>query len=234
MSGISTKDVKTGGGLPKIIEPGNHVLKINAVRLEQREFMESDNGYYLILDTETKPIDGFEGFLIDKDNEDGPRYKGQIGSIKTNRYYYRDGQTKSGIVIKRDMEILKQIKYICIAADCLSWFDEADGKYDTIEEFVEAFNKAGLFKDKWFNFCVGGKEFERKNNYIGHDLFIPKLTRGKVGFEPVDAKPSKVLTFDPDNKDHLIKLDHRVINEFSGGEDIPVDDDLKDAPDFEL
>jgi len=240
MAGLSTKDVKTGGGLPKIIEPGEHILKINAVSLSRPEFdqIQKDQGYFIVLDVETKPIEGFEGFQIDIDDPSKGHYEGQIGQVKTSRYYYRDGATKTGIEINRDMEILKQIKNICIATKCQDWFEKVDGKYDTIELFVEAFNKEKPFKDKYVKFCIAGKDFEKKNNYIGHDLFLPKLSRGRVAFEAVDTKVSKLITFD--ESEHIITLDQSPVDSFSGDGTDPmlpnsnVDIDLGAAPDFEL
>ena len=212
MSGLSTKDVKTGGGLPKTIQPGEHVLKINNISLKRFPFMDKDDGYYLMLDVETKPVDGFEGFFIDKDDESLGRYEGQIGLIKTNRYYYKDGETKGGTVVKRDMEILKQIKHACIAADIMPWFEKADSKHDTIEEFVEAFNEEKPFKDIFFKFCVAGKEFERGNGYIGYDLFFPKLTRGKIAFTKLGGAEEKVLEYN--ETEHLQKLAPKEVEDF--------------------
>lgn len=233
MSKLSTKDVKTGGGLPKTIEPGELVLKINSIELESLPFMEADNGYFLILHVETKPIDGFEGFFIDKDDESLGRYDGQIGKIKTNRYYYKDGETKSGIKISRDLEILKQIKNICLSADLMPWFDKADNKYDTIEEFVEAFNKDKPFKDLFLKFCLAGKEFERANGYIGFDLFFPKLKRGKIALEQIDAKPSKLFPF---TEDLITRLAPKEVDEFDDNADIAPKEDVSQGPppDFEL
>ena len=69
MSGLSTKDVKTGGGgLPKTIAPGEHTLRINSIELTRFAFMEADNGYYLMINVETKPVEGFEGFFINKES----------------------------------------------------------------------------------------------------------------------------------------------------------------------
>lgn len=235
---LSTKEVKTGGGgLPKTIAPGQHNLKINSVELKRYSFMEKDNGYYLILNVETEPIEGFEGFFIDVNDESKGRYAGQIGQIKTNAYYYKDGETKSGIKVNRDMEILKQLKNICIASDKESWFDkDADGKFDTVEDFVEGFNKAGITKDKLYKFCVAGKEFERNNGYTGYDLFLPKLTRGTVAFEAANSKISKVIPFNESTMHE--KLTPKEVNNF-GDDDLSSstasgDDLLDGAPEFDL
>jgi hypothetical protein len=232
MSGLSTKDVKTGGGgLPKTIAPGAHTLKINGIELKQFPFMVADEAYYLMISVETKPIDGFDGFFIDKDNESLGRYAGQIGQIKTNRFYYKDGETKSGIPVSRDMEVLKQLKNLCIASNAMEWFDAVDGKYDTIEEFVDAFNAEKPYEGKLYNFCVAGKEYERNNGYTGFDLFLPKLSRGTVAFQAETAKVNKVI---PYNEDEMLqKLAPKEIEDF----DAATVDDLLDAdtpPEFDL
>lgn len=234
MSGLSTKDVKTGGGgLPKTIVPGEHVLKINSVELKRYSFMEESQGYFLMLNVETEPIAGFEGFYIDVNDQSKGQYAGQIGQVKTNTYYYKDGQTKSGIAVSRDMEILKQIKNICLASNNVEWFDKVDGKYNTVEEFVEAFNKSGVFKNKLYKFCIAGKEYERNNGYTGFDLYLPKLSRGYVAFEAKDTKISKLMRF---NEGSMVeKLAPKEVKDFgdaevsSGGGDI-----LDGSPEFDL
>ena len=78
--GLSTTDLGTGGnGLPKTISPGNHVLKINMIDLEDFKFI--DGAKHLILHVETEPIAGFEGFALDKDNPEKGHYDGQIGRV---------------------------------------------------------------------------------------------------------------------------------------------------------
>jgi hypothetical protein len=233
---ISTKDIVagSGGGMLKTIQPGTHLLKINNIELKRLPFMEAENGYYLILNVETKPIAGFEGFMIDKDDESKGRYDGQIGQIKTNKYFYKDGKTKGGTVIERDKEILKQLKNICLASEDLKWFDSsAHNKYETIEEFIEGINKSKVFKDKFYNFCVAGKEFERKTGYTGYDLFFPKLTKGRYALELENAEPSKLLEFN--EKEHWTKLEPKEVKEFGNDSSSSNDGDLLDgAPEFQL
>lgn len=237
--GLSTKDVKTGG-LPKTVEPGERILKINNVHLKQFDFMKEEGSYFLILDVETKPIPGFEGFLIDKDDPAKGCYKGQIGSVKTNQYSYKDGETKSGVKTDRNLDILRMIKSICIATGCLAWFDKADGKYETIEEFVEAFSKDAPFAGKYLKFCIAGKEYVNKTNgYINYDLHLPKWQKGRVLFEAENATPSKLVKFNPD--DHIIKQTIKSTAEFgedddTGIDELPIDDEnnLGTPPEFEL
>jgi hypothetical protein len=204
---LSTKDVNIGGegsGMPKVITPGNHKVKVNKLQLKQYSFMEKDNGYYLQLEVETEPLDNFEGFFIDKDDESLGRYAGQIGTVKANQYYYKDTTLPSGTEINRDMEILKFIKNLCKETDCLSWFEkDADGKFDTIEEFVQGFSSEAPFKDKWLDVCVGGKEYYKNNGYIGYDMHFVKYKKGVKGF--AKAGSTNVHVYNED--DHLKKAD---------------------------
>lgn len=243
MSGLSTKNVQTqGGGGLKTIQPGQHKLKINKIELKQYPFMEADNGFHLILHVETEALPDFEGFFIDVNDESLGRYEGQIGQVKTNRFYYKDGTTKGGTVINRDMELLKQFKNLCMASDNMKWFDQVDNKFDTIEDFVEGMNKSNLFDEKWFNICVAGKEFERKNGYTGYDLYFPKLTRGKVAIEAADTAVSKLISFN--EAEHWVKLENKEVADFgndeNGNPNVDNSDplasgaDISGAPEFEL
>lgn len=238
---ISTKDVKGGTGLPKLIEPGVQELKINAVKLQRFPFMEASQGYYFILEVESKPLDNFEGFFIDSTDESKGRYAGQIGSVKTSQFYYKDGVTKSGTEVSRDMEILRQIRAICTACNCLAWFEKADGAYETIEEFVDAFDKAKPFKNVFLRFCIAGKEYDKKNNFVGFDLHLPKYVKGKVTFESLAVKVSKIIPFDPAT--HIIPKTEDTVGSFESessdiSSDIPEDpfnNDMDPAnKDFEL
>lgn len=221
---ISTKDVKSGSGLPKLIEPGVQELKINAVKLQRFPFMEADQGYYFMLEVESRPIDNFEGFFIDSTDESKGKYLGQIGSVKTSQFYYKDGVTKSGTEVSRDMEILRQIRSICTACNCLDWFEKADGQYDTIEDFVAAFDSKKPFKDVFLRFCIAGKEYDKKNNFIGYDLYLPKYVKGKVTFESLAVKISKIIPFDPAT--HIVPKTENTVNEFGDDTDASSNDDL--------
>lgn len=213
--GLSTTDLKEGGnGLPKTIAPGNHTLKINSVVLEDFKFI--DGAKHLMLNVETAPIDGFEGFMIDKDNPDAGHYAGQIGRVKASQYAFADGKTKSGVEIQRDRSILVFIQNLCKALDTNDWFVAQDNKHDTIEEFVEAFNNDAPFKDKYLDMCVAGKEYEGKSGYTNYDMWLPKGSKDGYAYA---AKGGKVLAFN--EIDHLKKLEVKPVESF-GDDDLDV------------
>jgi len=199
--GINTSDIKVGGGsLPKSFTPGNHVCKINNISLRWPKYLQNkgEKAYEVVLDLETKPItEEFEGWLIDSEKENGPRYLGQTGRIKSRKWPYKDGSwTKDGKTVKFDMalDILKVIK--SIENECNSQFlMETSGKYDTVEEIVEAFNNAKPFKDVYMNWCIGGEQEIQDNGHPKYYMFLPKYQRGKSLFAN-EEKADQVLVFD--------------------------------------
>jgi hypothetical protein len=216
--GLSTTDLGTGGsGLPKTISPGNHVLKINMIDLEDFKFI--DGAKHLILHVETEPIEGFEGFALDKDNPEKGHYAGQIGRVKASQYAFADGVTKTGINIQRDRSILIFLQSLCKTLGINDWFTGQDGKHDTIEDFVDAFNASAPIKDKYLEFCIAGKEYEGKTGYTNYDMWLPKADNRKYAFGEIEE--GKVITFDESK--HLKKLETKEVKSFG-------DDDFTTPP----
>jgi hypothetical protein len=225
---IGTKDVNAGGsGIAKTITPGNHKLKINSVIAEEFKFI--SGALQIILNVETEPIEGFDGFLLDKDNESLGHYKGQIGRVKAGQYAFSDGETKTGVKISRDNSILVFLKSICTTLGMLDWFDAQDNKHDTIEDFILAFNDSAPYKDKYMDFCIAGKEYEGKTGYTNYDLYLPKSSRDGFAFAKLGS--GKQLLYS--EALHLKKLEAKKVEAFGeDGDDFAVPG--KAATDFDL
>lgn len=214
MSGkLNTKDIKTGA-TPKLLQPGNTVCKIN--RLDLKPFTFKPNGYDLILSLEGPDLgSGFEGFLINKEDESQGRYKGQVGQVKAAEYAFADGETASGVPVSRDGEILKFMKKLCTALGILSWLDSQDNKHDTIESLIEAFNNEKPAAGKTTEYCIGGKEYLNKGGYMNYELFLVKSSKIGMAFGN-----SKVIQFNP--AEHIRKKKVENVSEFGG----PLEDSL--------
>lgn len=225
--GLSTTDLGNGGstGLPKTIAPGNHILKINDIKLEEYSFI--PGAYHIVMNVETKPIDGFEGFFRDKNDESLGRYDGQIGRLKAGQYAFANGQTKSGIKIERDRSILIFLQNLSKSLGVNDWFVEQDNAHDTIEDFVNAFIETAPYKDKFLEFCVAGKEYMSKSGYVNYDLHLPKASKGKYAYGEVEG--GKVLFYDENL--HLRKLEVNNVSKF-GDEDLSLSSSKND--DFKL
>jgi len=224
---LSTTDLASGSnGLPKTIAPGNHELKINSVKLDEFRFIEG--AYHIILETETKPIDDFEGFMIDRNDESKGHYKGQIGRVKASQYAFADGETKSGIKIQRDRSVLMFLKNLSNALGINDWFTEQDNQHETIEEFVQAFNSTAPYQDKYLHCCIAGKEYENKSGYIAYDCWFAKAQNKKYGYAP---NAETMLSYDESK--HLRKIENKPVESFGNDSDdlsIP----MKTSSDFNL
>lgn len=217
---LSTKDVKSGeGGLPKTIQPGNTKATILGVSLNQPSFLKEKDGYFVVLELlGPKPAEDFEGFLIDKDNPDGPRYDGPVGRVKSSRWAYQDSTTKSGVAINRDNEIMKFIKNLCeeIGGKAKAWWEASDNKYNTIEELVEGFNSDAPFKGVSLEFCICGRGYHNAEGYVNYDLYLPKFSKQGIPFEAVGKAKSRLLVFNED--DHVEQPEAKEVEGFSGDE----------------
>ena len=213
---ISIKNLKSseGSGLPKVIAPGNVVCKINSIKLETPSYDTSAS--FLVMNVETEPIENFEGFYIDKNNPDAGRHLGQVGKVKTNEYAYKDGTTKTGIKIQRDRSILIFLQSLCKTLGVNEWFTEQDGKHDTIEDFVDAFNASAPIKDKYLEFCVAGREYEGKTGYTNYDMWLPKAEGKKYAF----GAEADGVVIKYDEAKHLKKLEVKEVKSFGDDEDV--------------
>ena len=155
--------------------------------------------------------EGFEGFLIDKDNPEAGRHKGQVGRVKTSEWAYADGETKTGVQISRDIEILKVIKNLCSAIGAMKWYDAQDEKHPTIESFIEAFNSDAPYKDKWLELCIAGKEYLSKQGYTNYDMYLPKYSKGMAPFI-ADGGEGHLMQFDPSV--HIRKTEAKPVESF--------------------
>jgi hypothetical protein len=226
---LSTTDLGSGGSsMAKTIAPGNHVLKINSVELEDFRFI--DGAKHLILHVETAPIEGFEGFLLDKDDESKGRFEGQIGRVKASQYAYADGETKTGIKIQRDRSVLIFLQSLSKTLGINEWFVDQDGKHNSIEDFVDAFNASAPIKDKYLEFCVAGKEYLNKSGYTTYDMWLPKADNRKYSFGEVEG--GKVISYEESK--HLKKLEVKEVNNFGGADDDDFSMPTNTSSDFSL
>jgi len=199
MGKLSTKNVKEkGASSSKGIAPGNVVVRINSIQLDQPEFLKKDDGYILKMNVETrKPNDGFIGFNTDWQDKNSPTYEGQIGGVKFSSWPFKSTKTKSGVEIDRDEELMRALLTIAYSSGNKEWWDQTDGKYDSIEAMVEDFNKV-LSKDSFMNMCIAGRQYMNKKGYKTWDLFLADRTEGFVSMKEESNEDLKVVVFNRD------------------------------------
>jgi len=214
---ISTNIPDEGSSsVSKVLQPGNHVVTVNSVRLDAPPYNRS--AYSLVLLLEGPDMgEGFEGFFFNKENESLGRHKGQVAYVKTSQYAYSDTTTKTGIVINRDIEIVKALKNLCRALNCLDWFQLEDMKHETVESLVEKFNQDKPFDGNQLRCCIGGSEYINKQGYTNFDLYFVKPGRGQYAYEPANTpvNESKLVTFDADT--HIKRKKVETVASFGDG-----------------
>jgi len=198
---LSTKDMSAGSGKARpVIGVGNQKVKINSITFDQTPY--DKDAYNVVLHVESEPVGGeFEGFLIDPNDANGPRYEGQVGRIRLSPYPFKDATLPSGREVKRDTEVLKSMIYL---SEVLNKRDDLDMiEADTIEQFMKSADSV-LSGDTFINACVGGREWENKEGYINYDLFLPRNSKDGVSLEALDVENSKLYKFS--KEDHVKEL----------------------------
>jgi len=204
---LNSKDISSGSGkISPIIKPGNQVLKINKITFDKAPYqIQGQDPYNITLHVESKPIGGgFKGFLVDPNNESGPRYEGQVGRVAMSAYPFIDKVLPSGVELFRDDQVLKNVVFL---ADTLGVREELNQITEPdVFSYMDAACK--LFENtEYLNFCVGASEWLNKNTgYTNLNLWLPRLSRNGVPIERLDVENSNLIQFDRENKYHYSKL----------------------------
>lgn len=193
---VSTKnvpDAPISNFTGPILSPGNHKVKISSIELRP----ESDIvrfGEKLMLALETEPVNGpFKGLQIDRNDASKGNYAGQIGFVAYDKWGFKNS-TFNNVEIFRDDQVMSAIKNICRELNLMEWFDNADGKFETVNDFVIGFNAQAPFKNVYFTCCIAGREYKSKDGkHLNHELYFPREDRtlGKA----FAINPDKVQKF---------------------------------------
>lgn len=195
--GLSTTDIPEGGSgiINKVLQPGNTVIKITSLNLKRPPFDEKQ--IEIGFECEGEPIEGFEGFWVDKDDPSKGRYSGQVGRVRASEWNFKDGNI-GNTSISRDAEIMKYLLQFTRAIGKEQWLKDQDDKHDTIEELLDQMNKDRPFKDIWLSACLGGRSYLNKDGFVNYDLYFPKFTAKSVPLEIKGTEPSRLIKFDKD------------------------------------
>ena len=223
---LNTKDMSAGSGRTKpVLDPGNHVVKINSITFDQTPY--DADSYNIHLHVETAPVGGdFEGFFKDYNDQSKGRYEGQIGRVRISPFPFKDTTLPSGREISRDQEILKNMITLAETLDMRDGLDSIEA--ETIEDFMTECGKL-MEGSKFINMCIGGREWENKEGYVNNDLFLPRISKDGVAMEAVDAENSRLLKFD-----RVIHVKALVKKDTPSSEELPFKADSGSGSDFEL
>lgn len=194
---LSTKNVQstTGSTYKKTLSPGNHLVSIYDVELQ--------NGYnpgsmQVILRVEGPNLGPqFDGFLKDKNNAGGAKFTGQVGRVRLSPYAFEDKTFADGSKVTRDQSMLVAIDRLAMSAGVQSQVKDINAS--DWNDMIGQVKK--LLVGKSINVCIGAKEYTNKQGYKEYDLFLPRPKDGK--YSHVGAETTNLMEYDADT--HIIK-----------------------------
>lgn len=191
------QEVKMGGGLNKTFEPG--VVKAHIFGGTVRTAKSGKKALELIL--EGPALENFEGWAIDKDNQDGPKFKGQSARVSATIYsdeYNSEDLTRNEILNK--LVVISNVLGLRKQIDALS----KDSTITNIEQWVS--KAIDVLKGRDLYWFLAGKEDE----YNGK--VIVRLSLPKIKF--CGADEASVPKFDKSNKYHFTPLVNKPVSGF--------------------
>ena len=188
----------------KSLQPGVAYAKIISAVLKTST---KNDKKLLELFLESEPIPNFEGWPIDRDKPDGPKYAGQTARVAATIWTDQFNENNLG-----KNEIMAKLTVI---AQELGMRDKLNSiSASTIEEWVA--KAILLVKNQYAYWFLKGQEEE----YNGKT--IVKIGLPKYKFISID--PLKLDKFDKNNKYHYRSLDNKPVGSFSpAGNDFDMD-----------
>ena len=228
---VTEEEVKSF--IPKNITPGNHVVKINGFKIKDGYQKEE---LIVILDVETKPIEGFEGFLIDKDKPELGRHEGQTGQVKMQQFAfnnkeYIDGKwqassknTEKDPTYLLDERVKRALNRLFLEAG--KKLSDIGDNFENWNKLFDALNKKNPFKDMWFEMTIGANEYFNKDNYKQYDLFLCPNVMGKNGIEKTNIRLEQntlveSVKYDANNPKHFKPAKEKIMTDENGDIKLP-------------
>jgi hypothetical protein len=192
------QEIKTGGGIQKSIQPG--VVYAHIYSGQVRTAKTGKKCLELVL--ETPEIENFEGWAIDKNDQEGPKFKGQSSRVTATMYtdeHSSDSPARNEIIYK-----------LLFIASELGLRDDADDvNAKSIEEWVE--KVINIVKGKDLYFFLKGTEDEYNGKTIVK-LSLPKFKFASINESGLDK-------FDKNNQYHYKALKTKSVSGFEPASD---------------
>lgn len=189
---------KQGGGQNRTFEPGvvlAHIFNATVKTAKTGKKM-------LELVLEGPALPNFEGWAIDRENQEGPKFKGQTAKVSATIYI--DSYNSNDVNVN---EIMRKLLVLSDEVGLRSKIDNITKveEINSIEQWVE--RAVNILKGEDLYFFLVGKEEE----YNGKTII--KLSLPKFKFCASDE--SKLNKFDKNNKYHYTSLENKTIDSFA-------------------
>jgi len=187
--------------ISKVITPGNVVAKLLDIKLETPPYDSNALTVTLMLETEKVEDPSFTGLLIDKNNPELGNHQGQVARVQSSPYSYSDyTSSKDGKVSPKEDQIFSWIwnfaKELGVSEQLVA--DNVEG--ETIVDYVDAVKKYLVSPTRLINFCIGGAEYENKEGYTQHRLYLLKNEKNVKSYAKYveGEEPRNLIKFNAD------------------------------------
>lgn len=194
--GLNNFTPSEGTYVSKILLPGTHTCRIIDLKLEKTPY---DNAQYNLIFVLEGPDMGedFKGIDIDKMNPAKGSYKGQIASVRSGQFAFKDWEYK-GKVIGRDESIQNFLGTFLTQVGLLEKFQQLGVEADTIEDLVTNIKLFIAKPSLTFAFTIGAQKYYKDGSeYPNYSLFLPKKAEGKFAYAKDETDP-KLIIFNED------------------------------------
>ncbi|NBO22955.1 hypothetical protein EBU94_06425 [bacterium] len=192
------QEIKTGGTISKSFQPGVVYAHIYAGQVKSSKTGKKA----LELTLEGPALDNFEGWSVDKNDQDGKKFQGQSARVICTSWtedFASDNPAKNEIIYK-----------LLFIASELGLRDEADDVTgNTIEEWAD--RMINLLKNKNIYFFLKGTE-EEYNGKVVTKLSLPK-------YKFASSTEDGLEKFDKNNKYHFKSLQNKPLAGFEPATD---------------
>lgn len=199
----------SGGFIQKSLQPGITKCVIHGIKLEKAPFIKERDGYFLTLSLEGPEQGGtFEGFPKVFGDAAGIKFKGQQSFVKSSTWDYYDGKTGNGYDCSVQDSVLGFLQELCAELGITTWLTSINGKYDTIQEIVQAFDREKPFAGIWINYLLASRVYQNKGGYDAHDLHLIRSSKEGKAF---CGDLAQVLPFNKDK--HIYRPKPKTLTE---------------------
>jgi hypothetical protein len=188
------QDVKQGGGIPKSLQAGVVYGHIHSAQVRESK---NTGKKALELVLEGPALENFEGWLVDRNDENGPKFTGQSSKVMATTWTDQHNEPN---VMKNEI-----MYKLTIIAEQLGMRDKINKiSAESLEEWVA--KCISILKGQDAYFFLKGQEEE----YNGKTII--KLSLPKYKFVALDE--SKLDKFDKSNKYHYKALENKTVSGF--------------------
>jgi hypothetical protein len=172
----------TGNYVSKVLLPGSYLCKVKDLRIDKAPYDAAQYNLQFVLEGPEVEDPEFVGLPVNRLDPSKGSYKGQIATVKSSQYAYKDWEYK-GKTILRDDSIQNWLGNFLKGVNLLERFQALNVTAESIEDLVAEIRAFLLKEDTAFAFTIAGQKYYKEGSeYPSYSLYLPKKAEGKTPY----------------------------------------------------